>query len=156
MAKPETEKAAVGAEAGAVLVGILVEVSRVFFRMRAAGAKIGAVTPGGAGRWGLMRSLKQEGPQTVPALARARPVARQHIQKLADAMLASGLIERIDNPGHRRSKLLRLTAKGESTFAAIDSRVSAVAARIAEGMVLRELRTTARVLKELSHKIGNV
>jgi DNA-binding MarR family transcriptional regulator len=63
-------------------------------------------------RRGVLEHLLREGPSTVPAIARARRVSRQHIQALVNPLLHEGLVERIDNPAHRRSKLLRLTAAG--------------------------------------------
>ena len=97
---------------GELLFGILVDMLLMLHRVRALGRRQGAVSRWGGGTWGVLRSLAEEGPQTVPQLARARPVARQRIQKLADEMAADGLVEFVDNPAHRRSKLLRLTAAG--------------------------------------------
>jgi DNA-binding MarR family transcriptional regulator len=47
-------------------------------------------------------------------MARARPVSRQHIQGLVNLLLEDRLVELADNPAHRRSKLVRLTAGGEA------------------------------------------
>ena len=44
---------------------------------------------------GLMRSLKLEGAQTVPQLARARPVSQKHIQKLASEMINEVVLDPI-------------------------------------------------------------
>lgn len=84
-----------------------------------------------AGKRGLLRGLYQLGPQTVPQMARARPVSRQYIQMLTDRLAEEGLVEFVDNPAHKRSWLVRLTEKGKALI---------------EAMLTRE----ARVFKELS------
>jgi DNA-binding MarR family transcriptional regulator len=68
---------------------------------------------------GVMESLAALGPQTVPALARARPVARQHIQVLVNDLAAWGLAEARPNPAHKRSPLIALTRTGQARFDAI-------------------------------------
>jgi DNA-binding MarR family transcriptional regulator len=61
----------------------------------------------------LIRSLIEQGPQSVAQIARARPVARQGVQRMVDELAGQALIEFVENPTHQRAKLARLTAKGE-------------------------------------------
>ena len=134
---------------GRALYDLVPAIAQAFFRMRALGIKEDAVTPSGRGAWGLMRSLAEGGPQTVPALARQRPVSRQHIQKLADELAEQGLVELVDNPAHRRSKLVQLTRKGARRFALIDARVGALCDALARDGDEAELRAAARALRRL-------
>lgn len=67
----------------------------------------------------VLESVIDGGPQTVPHMARVRPVTRQHIQALVNALLDGGYVEYVDNPAHRRSKLVSPTAKGEAEFRAL-------------------------------------
>jgi hypothetical protein len=39
-----------------------------------------------AGKRGVLKGLDRLGPQTVPQMARARPVSRQHIQTLVNRL----------------------------------------------------------------------
>lgn len=98
-------------------------------------------------------TLKNEGPRTVPEIARLRPVARQHIQRLANEMAEAGLVEFIDNPAHRRSKLLRLTVKGEAVFQELDDLLAAMSEGLAEDMDEVEIRSAAAVLREVKEKM---
>lgn len=139
--------------AGAAMFDLLVEVPRVFFRLRALGRSAGAVTPWGAGSWGLLRSLKLAGPQTVPELARARPVARQRIQKLANELADAGLVEFIDNPAHRRSKLLRLTAAGDAHYRRLTSALMAEAERLAAGLNAEEIARAESVIAAVRQRL---
>ncbi len=70
-----------------------------------------------AGRRGVLESLEHMGPQTIPQLARSRPVSRQHIQALVAELLEDGLVERVPNPAHKRSFLVRLTDQGRERIA---------------------------------------
>jgi hypothetical protein len=93
---------------------LMLEVAQCFFRIRAVGQKTGLITSWGGGAFGFLRSLALLGPLTVPQIAEMRPTSRQRMQRLADELAAEGLVEFIDNPKHRRSKLVRLTAKGNA------------------------------------------
>ena len=71
---------------------------------------------------GVLESLHRGGPQTVPALARARPVSRQHIQILVNRLLDAGLVRAEPNPAHERSQLIALTPAGAKCFAEMQRR----------------------------------
>jgi hypothetical protein len=79
----------------------MLEVAQFFFRIRAVGQKTGLITSWGGGGLGFMRSLALLGPLTVPQIAQMRPTSRQRMQRLADELVAEGLVELIDNPKHR-------------------------------------------------------
>jgi DNA-binding MarR family transcriptional regulator len=139
--------------ASAAMEELMSEAIATFFLLRAAGKRIGAVTAADGGYWGMLRSLKLEGPQTVPQIARSRPVSRQHIQKLANEMIADGVIELVNNPAHQRSKLLRLTQKGEATFQEIQAKIAQEAGLLAQDMDVAELEISVRVLRQLKEKL---
>ena len=63
---------------------------------------------------GVLELILLDGPATVPNMARARGVSRQHVQQQVDALLERGLLERQDNPAHRRSSIIALTDKGRA------------------------------------------
>ena len=69
-------------------------------------------------------------------------------------MAADGLIEFADNPRHKRSKLVRLTSKGERTFAELDARFVAFAETAAAGMNVDALEKTISILNELRDRIA--
>lgn len=139
--------------AGEAMQALMLDIISTFFLLRAVGKQIGAVTTTDGGYWGMLRSLKLEGPQTVPQIARSRPVSRQHIQKLANEMIADGVIQPINNPAHQRSKLLRITDKGEAVFQEINEQISREAEVLAQGMALEELQASVRVLRQLDKKL---
>src|SRR5918998_2452792 len=101
---------------GETIAELMLEVAQCFFRIRAVGQKAGLITSWGGGAFGFMRSLALLGPLTVPQIAQMRPTSRQRMQRLADELAAQGLVEFIENPKHRRSKLLRLTPEGDAPY----------------------------------------
>ena len=66
------------------------------------------------------------GAMTVPQIAKLKGVTRQHIQLLADALVAAGLAAVKENPAHRRSSLIALTEKGKRVFAKMRAREAPV------------------------------
>lgn len=139
--------------AGAAVYALWTEVLSGFFKLRAAGRRMGAVDPSGGGTWGLLRSLATGGPQTVPDLARQRPVSRQHIQLLVNRLADAGLVELVENPAHRRSRLVSLTAAGRDRFGQIDAEVRAVAADLAAGLDPKALTAAAETLAEVNRRL---
>ncbi len=129
----------------------MIEIVATFFLLRAEEMRIGVVSPSGEGYWSVLRLLKVNGAQTVPQIARYRYVPRQSVQKLANEMLADGVIELVNNPAHKRSKLLRLTPKGEAVFAEMSERIATLAETLAEQGDAIQLQNAVDVVKNL-HK----
>jgi DNA-binding MarR family transcriptional regulator len=102
-----------------------------------------------AGRRGVLRSLYQSGPQSVPQLARARPVSRQHIQVLVNPLAVEGYVELVDNPAHKRSKLACLTTEGRALVETMLQRESELLGIIADDLVAGELASAASELRKL-------
>jgi len=97
----------------------------------------------------VLESLITGGPQTVPQLARARPVSRQHIQTLVNQLLAAGDIEYLDNPAHRRSKLVEITKKGQNLFLSLREREIEALSRLSMDVTAQELEDAGQVLSVL-------
>lgn len=133
---------------------LMFEVAQCFFRIRAFGLKEGFITDVG-GAFGLIRSLALHGPLTVPQIARMRPVSRQRMQKLSDALAAEGLVEFIDNPKHQRSKLIELTASGQAYYRQnMDRLLSLIATfRVVSGEV--DIELAAKVVRNLGEGIAS-
>ena len=97
----------------------------------------------------VMESLLGSGPATVPALARAKGVSRQHIQRTVDVLLARKLAGLEENPAHKRSPRVTLTPRGEALIRSIGERERPVLDRLARHLSESEARTTLRALGKL-------
>lgn len=135
--------------AALALRSVIDEAGRLVHRLaRAAEALHASDELTGAER-AVLVTLAKDGPRTVPELARARPVTRQHIQSIVNPLAARGLVELVDNPRHRRSKLVRITEAGGALVGTIRSREGRIVAALVPGLDAAALETTARTLIEL-------
>lgn len=122
----------------------------LFHRLRATADTLHAGLEITAPMRGVMESLWRVGPQTVPQLAAARPVSRQHIQTQVNALRDRGIVDIVPNPAHKRSSLIDLTAEGRRQFEAMLSREAAILESLAEGRDADDLAVTARTLTALA------
>jgi DNA-binding MarR family transcriptional regulator len=132
---------------------LMLEVAQCFFRIRAVGQKTGLITSWGGGAFGFIRSLALLGPLTVPQIAQMRPTSRQRMQRLADELAAEGGVEFIDNPKHRRSKLVRLTRKGDARYRELNARFLAIASTLGVALSEADIRRTTEIVRQLSDEV---
>jgi len=132
---------------------LMLDVAQCFFRIRAVGQKTGLITSWGGGAFGFMRSLVRLGPLTVPQIAQMRPTSRQRMQRLADELAAEGLVELVDNPKHRRSKLVQLTPKGGTRYRELNARFLAIAATLGAGLSETDVCKATETVRRLSDEI---
>ena len=135
------------------IAGLMLEVAQCFFRIRAVGQKTGLITNWGGGAFGFMRSLALLGPQTVPQIAQMRPTSRQRMQRLADELAADGLVKFIDNPKHRRSKLVQLTRKGDVRYRELNARFLVIASTLGVALSEADIRKTTEIVRQLSDDV---
>ena len=140
----------------AAIAELMLEVAQCFFRIRALGQKTGFITGWGGGAFGFMRSLALLGPLTVPQIAEMRPTSRQRMQRLADELAAEGLVAFADNPRHRRSKLVRLTAKGNRHYRRLNLQLLAIASRMGADLAEADIRKSIAILRRLSDEMKDV
>jgi DNA-binding MarR family transcriptional regulator len=129
---------------------LMLEVAQCFFRIRAVGQKTGLITSWGGGAFGFMRSLALLGPLTVPQIAQMRPTSRQRMQRLADELVAQRLVMFIDNPKHRRSKLVQLTRKGDAHYRELNARFLVIASTMGVALSEADIRRTTEIVRQLS------
>lgn len=94
----------------------------------------------------LLEHLHEQGPRTVPAMARALAFPRQVIQRVVDALLARGLVERVPNPAHRRSPIIRLTDGGREMIGRILGREAAQLREVAGPLSDAEIDSFRRTM----------
>src|SRR5262245_16099478 len=148
--------ARIGTGKGEAIADLVLEVAQFFFRLRAIGQRTGLITSWGGGAFGFMRSLALIGPLTVPLIAQMRPTSRQRMQRLADELASEGLVEFIDNPRHRRSKLVRLTGKGDARYRELNARFLAIASTMGADLSEADVRKTIEILRLLSDETKGI
>jgi DNA-binding MarR family transcriptional regulator len=76
-------------------------------------------------------------------------LTRQNVQRIADWLVESGIAEFVDNPNHRRAKLVALTKEGIVLRQQLGRRQARWANTIGTQISADELRATNDVLKRL-------
>ena len=122
------------------------QIRRAFQDMARLGDRLHADLGLTAAKRTVLEALHHGGAQTVPAIARARNVSRQHIQQLADALVADGFAAFTENPAHRRSQLLSMTPKGSAAFSALRAREAAPVSEVAAALPAAQLKTCCETL----------
>ena len=101
----------------------------------------------------VLEILAEHRPATVPAIGERLDLARQGIQRHVNDLAALGLIETRENPAHRRSVLIALTAAGAARFERIRAdelgRLEAMAAECTDD----EIATAVKVLRSLNRDV---
>ncbi|WP_117193836.1 MarR family winged helix-turn-helix transcriptional regulator [Rhizobium terrae] len=134
---------------------LLTSLSLTIFRTNgaliAAGDALTASFGLSSARWQVMGAIALAGhPLTVAQIARNMGLTRQGVQRLIDELERQGIIGFEDNPHHKRAKLVRLTAQGETAYAGIMQQWNALAAKLAEGMDAERLTTAIGCLEQLA------
>jgi DNA-binding MarR family transcriptional regulator len=148
-----TKARAIDGDKAEAIAELMLEVAQCFFRIRAVGQKTGLITSWGGGAFGFLRSLARLGPLTVPQIAQMRPTSRQRMQRLADELAAEGLVKFVDNPKHRRSKLVQLTHKGEVHYRELNARFLTIASTMGDTLSETDVRRAIETVQQLSEDV---
>ncbi|MGW8488887.1 MarR family winged helix-turn-helix transcriptional regulator [Streptomyces sp. NPDC055886] len=113
--------------------------------------------PGGltSAWWQVLGAVLVE-PLPVAGIARTMGITRQSVQRIADLLVERGLAEYVENPAHRRAKLLRTTGAGRDAVARIGPPHAEFAARLAGEVGAEDLAETVRVLERLSGALDSL
>jgi DNA-binding MarR family transcriptional regulator len=118
-------------------------------RLRAVAEEIHAGQSVTASMRSVMASLDENGPQTVPQIARTRSVSRQNVQTLVNRLLEDGLARLEENPAHRRSSLVALTARGKEKLVELIRQERRLLSQMPIGISKKELRNAAATLRSV-------
>jgi len=104
----------------------------------------------------VLEFLQARGPTPVPRIARTRAASRQHIQTIVNELLHEGLVELRDNPAHRRSCLVALTAAGHATIAGIRDTERIVLSDAFSDIDADAVRAATQTLRAVRRRIDDV
>jgi len=99
-----------------------------------------------AARRGVLELLLRSGSMTVPDMARARGVSRQHVQQQVDALLEGDLVERTANPAHRRSPMIALSDRGRALIQNMRAEEQNAVSRLQVGVSDEAIEEAVQVL----------
>ena len=139
--------------AGDAFSGLAFRVLRVAASLEAAGDALAKPAGQTTARWQVLAAI-EDAPASVAGIARALGLARQSVQRVADALEAGGLVGYEDNPRHRRARLVRLTPAGRSALHAIQSAQAPWADALGARLGAERLDRASRVLDQVLAALG--
>lgn len=103
-------------------------------------------------RWQVLAAIKST-PKTVPQIARQYELSRQGVLWIVNALVEDRLVKYVDNPDHKRAKLLMFTEQGRRVHNEIERRQRIWADEISAALNLEEIRTAAKVVSRFGEII---
>lgn len=136
--------------AGEALTGLILEVFRVNGDLISAGDRIAGEFGQSSARWQVLGAIEDE-PKTVPAIARQMGLTRQAVQRTVDVLAGERIVEYVDNPAHRRSRLIEMTREGKQTYDKISAKQVIWVNGLASGLPSndKDIRKALSVLRSL-------
>jgi DNA-binding MarR family transcriptional regulator len=106
--------------AGEAFSNLVVRIFRLNGLLTAAGDALARPAGQSSARWQVL-AMVEDGDHTAAETARTLGLARQSVQRVADLLEADRLIRYVENPRHRRARLIRLTDEGRAVLARIQA-----------------------------------
>ena len=139
--------------AGSAFSDLVAQVLRLHGRLIAAGNAMARPFGQTESRWQVL-AVVDRGPATVADIARVYGLARQSVQRTADALEREGMATFEANPRHRRAKLVRITPRGQAALRQIEAAERDWAAELGAQFDERELRRAVELLERVRHALG--
>jgi DNA-binding MarR family transcriptional regulator len=106
-------------------------------------------------RWQVMGAIVlAEKPLPIAQIARNMGLTRQAVQRVANELDADGFVRFAPNPDHQRARLVLLTAKGQSAYAAAMKRWEAKARALGSGSTQKDIETALAALRRLRRRLA--
>lgn len=134
------------------LTELIMEMFRLQGALERHGAKLTEPFGQTPARWQVLGACHND-QRTVAQIARRMGLSRQSVQRIANLLVDEGLARYADNPDHKRSPIVELTAKGERTIEAINAAQAEWSNGIADGLSARDLDRTARIIRDLTQRL---
>ena len=96
----------------------------------------------------MMMALRKSRRCTAPQLARKMGVSRQYVQTTMNSLQKRGMVAFRENPDHKRSRILELTAVAEDKILEIMTREGVVLQQVAADLAPEEVRQAVEVLEQ--------
>lgn len=130
---------------GAAITELILTVFLVNGRiMRAGDALLRDLGLTGA-RWQVLGAIK-DSPKTVAQIARQYELSRQGVLWIVQSLLQDDLVKYVNNPDHKRAKLLIFTERGRKIYREVERRQHLWSNEIGEAFSLEELQSATQCI----------
>jgi DNA-binding MarR family transcriptional regulator len=136
------------------ITDLILETFRLNGRLLVAGDALVADVGLTSARWQVLGAIALSAvPLPVAHVARNMGLTRQAVQRLVNELEHEGLVRFAANPHHQRAKLVLLTARGQSAYAAAMKRQGPWVGRLAGGISIEELKAAAATLRTIRQRL---
>lgn len=137
---------------GEAFTELVLEVFRLNRLLHDAGDQLSAPVGLSTARWQVL-GVVEHGPIPVADVARAMGLTRQSVRETAALLESEGFVEFVENPRHRRARLMRITHLGMAAMERLAVEQAAWANRLADALPLEELRAAARMMGRIRESL---
>ena len=135
--------------AGDAFSGVVIRVFRLSGMLADEGDALARPAGQTTARWQVLAAIEHE-PRSVADIARALGLARQSVQRVADALESGGFVRYGDNPRHRRARLVRPTDAGRDALRRIQAEQRPWADAIGSRVGSRDLERLTALLDKVA------
>jgi DNA-binding MarR family transcriptional regulator len=140
---------------GSAMTDLILETFRLHGALLAAGDQLTDPVGLTSARWQVLSSVaRATHPAPVAHVAREMGLTRQAVQRIADHLVADGLLSYQDNPHHKRAALVVVTARGRTAFEAVTARQVPWVNALARGVAHDEIAAATDVLRRLEARLN--
>jgi DNA-binding MarR family transcriptional regulator len=131
---------------------LVLETFRLNGRLLVAGDRLAKPLGLTSSRWQVLGAIEEK-PLSVAQIARKMGLARQNVQRLADALHQEAIVGYNPNPDHQRAKLVWLTDKGRRAMKKLNRSQELWAERIASGTTAADIQPVLDLMKKLRARL---
>jgi DNA-binding MarR family transcriptional regulator len=134
---------------------LVLEIFRVHGEVIAMGDDLVSDIGLSSARWQVMGAIAlAEKPLPIAQIARNMGLTRQAVQRIANELEAEGFVRFAPNPDHQRARLVLLTTKGQTAYAAAMKRWQPKARALGGGSTAKDIETTLATLRRLRQRLA--
>ena len=138
--------------AGDAFSGLVIRVFRLAGLLAAEGDALARPAGQTTARWQVLAAV-DDAPRSVAEIARVLGLARQSVQRVADALEDGGFVRYEDNPRHRRARLVVPTAAGTDALRRIEREQRPWADAIGSAVGVRDLERLRALLDRTTNAV---
>ncbi|MGD9923827.1 MAG: MarR family winged helix-turn-helix transcriptional regulator [Pseudorhodoplanes sp.] len=106
-------------------------------------------------RWQVMGAIALANTALpIAQIARNMGLTRQAVQRVANELESEGFLRFAPNPNHQRARLVLLTRKGETAYAAAMGRWEPKAQALGAGSSLKDIETALATLRRVRQRLS--
>ena len=133
---------------------LVLEVFKANAALLVMGDQMAASSGLSSARWQVLGAIVQSGGEaTVSDIGREMGLSRQAVQRVANDLCAQGMVTFVDNPHHKRAKLVRMSAKGQKAFDEVSVQWMQTAHALHKKLGVRNMQQAAQLLRKLTQQL---